>query len=149
MTQKHWGQSASVLGLVMLACTAAGQEPAGTGAQLKEKAQEAVKAVKKGVNAAEEGIRQEYDRARAGIHSMGVASRVYGRLHWDKALHDSKIDLTVQNDGSVTLTGTVADSKAKAKAVELTVDTVGVVRVIDLLTTPQSTTAPAKASRVR
>jgi hyperosmotically inducible protein len=147
MTQKQLGLSASVLGFMLVAWTAAAQDQKGTGEQLQDKARDAVNAVKKGVSAAEEGIRQEYERARAGIQKMGVASRVYGRIHWDKALHDSKIELKVQTDGTVTLTGTVPDAKAKAKAVELAVETVGIVRVIDLLSTPQSTTAPAKASR--
>ncbi|HEV3121776.1 MAG TPA: BON domain-containing protein [Isosphaeraceae bacterium] len=149
MTRKLLSFSASVLCITLLAWTAAGQEPKGAGEQIKEKAREAVTAVKKGVNAAEEGIRQEYERARAGIQNMSVSSRVYSRLHWDKALHTSKIDVKVQNEGTVTLTGTVADSKAKAKAVELAVDTVGVVRVIDLLSLPASTTAPAKAAAAK
>ena len=43
------------------------------------------------------------------------------------------IDLTVTSDGAVTLTGSVADAKAKARAVELTRETVGVSKVVDTL----------------
>ena len=64
---------------------------------------------------------------------MGVESRVYGRIHWDKALNDASIDLTVTADGVITLTGTVADAKAKARAVDLTKETVGVTKVVDTL----------------
>jgi len=64
---------------------------------------------------------------------MGIESRVYGRIHWDKALNDATIELTATEDGVITLNGTVADSKAKAKAVELTKDTVGVIKVVDQL----------------
>ena len=64
---------------------------------------------------------------------MGVQSRVYSRLHWDKDLNDAKIDLEFK-DGTATLRGTVKTVKAKAKAVELARDTVGVDRVVDQLT---------------
>ena len=62
---------------------------------------------------------------------MEVSARVYGRLHWDKALNGSKVDIEVTEGGHTTLTGVVADAKAKAKAVELTRDTVGVTQVVD------------------
>ena len=63
-----------------------------------------------------------------------MSARVYGRLHWDKALNGSKVDIEVTEGGHTTLTGVVADAKAKAKAVELTRDTVGVTQVVDQLT---------------
>jgi osmotically-inducible protein OsmY len=144
MTRKYFGIAASVGALMLLALTSAAQESKSTGQQLKEKAGEAAQAVKKGVSSAEDAIKRQYESARAGVHNLGVDMRVYGRLHWDKALHDSKIDTTVQQNGVVTLRGMVPDAKAKAKAVELAADTVGVTQVVDLLTTPQPTAAPAK-----
>ena len=48
---------------------------------------------------------------------MDVASRVYGRLHWDKTLTTSTLDLDVKG-GVATLRGAVPDAKAK-EAVEL------------------------------
>ncbi len=66
-------------------------------------------------------------------------------MHWDKALNSSKVDIEVREGGHITLTGVVADAKAKAKAVELTRDTVGVTQVVDQLTiTPPPTTTPAE-----
>jgi osmotically-inducible protein OsmY len=65
---------------------------------------------------------------------MGVEARVYGRLHWDKALYDAKIDLEARKDGVLTLRGTVPDAAARAKAVALARETVGVTEVIDQLT---------------
>ena len=64
---------------------------------------------------------------------MDIASARYGRLHWDKTLTTSTLDLDVQG-GIATLRGTVPDAKAKVKAVELAEDTVGVSKVIDQLT---------------
>ena len=77
---------------------------------------------------------------------MGVASRVYGRLHWDKALETSTLDLEV-NNGVATLRGEVPERKAKARAVELARETVGITQVIDQLAIqPPSQTAPATST---
>jgi hypothetical protein len=63
---------------------------------------------------------------------MDLATRVYGRLHWDKYLNTSVADLEVQND-IVTLRGTVPDAKVHTKAIELTHDTVDTNEVVDQL----------------
>jgi len=103
----------------------------------------AVQSIKRGAQGAGEAIKDQYNKARTSIHNMGVSSRVYGRLHWDKALNGSKVDIDVKEDGVATLTGVVPDLKAKAKAVDLTRDTVGVTQVIDQLTiTPPPTVTP-------
>ena len=60
---------------------------------------------------------------------MGVVSRVYGRLHWDKSLHSSQFVVKAEG-GTVTIRGTVPDEAAKAKAISLTHDTFGVTHVI-------------------
>jgi len=156
----------TVSGAFWAAVSLAQQEPPpvapqeGVAAKAGEKLDEFGRAIRRGLYDAEETVRgglnktgdtvrEGFARTKESVQGMGLVPRVYGRLHWDKALHESKIEVKVQDGGTVTLTGTVADSKAKAKAVELTVETVGVVRVNDLLTTPQSTTAPAKSSGAR
>ena len=65
---------------------------------------------------------------------MEVVSRVYSRLHWDKALTTSNMELEVQAGGIAILTGIVPDEAAKAKALTLTAETVGVIQVVDQLT---------------
>jgi osmotically-inducible protein OsmY len=148
MTRKLRGSvvCTCTLGLLAVAWAAAAQEPKkGTGELLKEKVGGAVQSVKKGAAAAEHAVQEQYERAKSSVHSMGVEARVYGRLHWDKALQGAKIDMKVK-DGVVTLHGTVADAKAKVKAVELTMDTVGVTQVVDQLTALAGTPEPAKAS---
>ena len=62
-----------------------------------------------------------------------MVGRVYARLHWDKALYVASISVDVGKDGNTTLRGTVADERAKAKAEQLTGDTVGVQRVVNEL----------------
>ena len=143
MKRMHLGLAVAVTGLFLAPWAALAQEPKTTGERIKEKASGAVNALKKGVANAEEGIKDQYNRASGAVHSMGVENRVYSRLHWDKALNASKIESSVK-DGVVTLRGTVPDIKAKAKAVELAADTVGVTKVVDNLTVLASTTpAPA------
>ncbi len=106
------------------------------------KLDEAGRSFKKGLEEAGDAIRGQFERARNSVHNMDVASRVYGRLHWDKALTSSNIDLDVKN-GVATLRGAVPDSKAKVKAVELAEDTVGITKVTDQLTIqPPSQTTP-------
>lgn len=116
--------------------------PKTTTEKLKEKAGGVVQSIKKGAASAEEAIKNQYARAKDAVVKMGIEGRVYARLHWEKALNGSKIELSAPKKGVIALSGTVADPKAKAKAVELTADTIGVDEVVDHLTV-QSDTAPA------
>jgi|SRR6185312_14708987 len=123
-----------------------GQEPSppSTAKRVGEKFDSAVQSIKRGAKGAEETIQQQYARARTAVHNMGVSGRIYARLHWDKDLQTAKIEIDVKEGGAATLRGTVPDTKAKTKAVELTMDTVGVAKVVDQLTIqPAAETTPA------
>jgi osmotically-inducible protein OsmY len=80
---------------------------------------------------------------------MGIEGRVYARLHWDKNLAGSKIELAAPKPGVIALNGTVGDAKAKAKAVELTTDTVGVTEVMDNLTIVPTEGTPVPATTAK
>jgi len=148
MLRMYGGLAGSLLGIALLAAPGLAQDakdapradepkPSGT-------FDSAVQTLKKGASQAGDAITGQYNKARSAVHNMSMASRIYGRLHWDKALNGSNIDIDVKGDGVATLTGVVADLVAKAKAVELTRDTVGVTQVVDqLTTTPPPTTTPA------
>ena len=100
--------------------------------KVKEKLDSAAQSIKKGARSAADAVKEQYHRARESVHGLGEHGRIYARLHWDKHLQGAKIEITVK--GSVaTLTGTVPDAKAKAKALELTQDTVGITEVVDHL----------------
>jgi hyperosmotically inducible periplasmic protein len=111
------------------------------------KLDEAGRKIKKGLEKAEDTVREAFHRTRDSVHGMGILARVYGRLHWDKALHSSSLTIRIEN-GAVALRGAVPNAAAKAKAVELAAETVGVTKVVDELTVPASeaetTRAPAK-----
>jgi len=112
------------------------QQDQGPAEKAGSKLDEAGRSFRKGLEDARDAIREQFTRVRASVHNMDVASRGYGRLHWDKTLTTSTLDLDVQG-GVATLRGAVPNAKAKAKAVELAEDTVGISKVIDQLTIQQ------------
>lgn len=149
MIRKYGPIAGAVCGLAILAGMCTAQEPKDKGSSVGDKVDSAVQSLKKGARDAGDAIREQYHKMRTSVHDMGVSARIYGRLHWDKALTDAKIDIDVRKDGMTTLTGTVADLKAKTKAVDLARDTVGVSEVVDRLTiaptpTPADSTTPGK-----
>ncbi len=89
------------------------------------------KTIKRGVLGAEAAVSDGFARTRSGVHNMEVVSRIYSRLHWEKALTTSNLEIVMKADGVAVLTGIVPNATAKDKAVSLTADTVGVVQVID------------------
>ena len=105
--------------------------------------------VRGGLNKTGETVREGFARTRETVQSMGIPSRVYGRLHWDKEFHGTSLFVKAEG-GTVTVRGTLSDEAAKAKAIDLIKDTVGVTRVIDQLTvlsSSESTNRPAAAKR--
>ncbi len=87
--------------------------------------------MKRGFQSAGNAVQGGFLKTRTSVHNMEVVSRVYSRLHWDKALTTSNLELEVTNGGIATLTGVVPDAEAKAKALALTSETVGVMQVVD------------------
>jgi hyperosmotically inducible periplasmic protein len=85
--------------------------------------------VREGLNRTGDTVRDGFARTKESVQGMGLVPRVYGRLHWDKALHSSRF-LVKAEGGTVTIRGTVPDDAAKAKLISLTKDTVGVTRVV-------------------
>ncbi len=104
-----------------------------TGKRVGEKLDEAGRSIKGGLNRAGTATKEAFARTRTSVHNMGVESRVYGRIHWDRTLNDALIELTASADGVITLNGTVADARAKLRAVDLARETVGVTQVVDAL----------------
>ncbi len=115
------------------------QEP-GAGQKVGQKLDEAAQDIKAGLRKAGESAKEQFGKAKSSVNNMTVESRVYGRIHWDKALNDAAIELSVGDDGVITLDGTVATAKAKARAVALTQETVGVTKVVDRLAVRPATT---------
>jgi hyperosmotically inducible protein len=144
MLRRLWTRAVPAAAFLLLTAglAAVGQDDKTTGEKIKEKAGEIGSTIKRGAVSVEEALKAQFQRARAAVTKMGVESRVYARLHWDKALAGSKIELTAPRAGAIRLSGVVPDAKARAKAVELATDTVGVTEVIDNLAV-QTTATPA------
>jgi osmotically-inducible protein OsmY len=98
--------------------------------------------VDEGLEKLTEGIQQAWRDVRKTVDQLGVQGRVYGRLRWDKALADAEIDVDIQEPNTIILTGGVPDDAARAKAVQLAHDTVGVQQVIDRLQLELPSTEP-------
>ena len=82
------------------------------------------------------------------VHEQQVIARVYSRLHWDKALVGSSLEVEVFADGTTVLRGAVADEATRKRASALTRDTVGVTRVVDELVVAPARVIEAPASTV-
>jgi hyperosmotically inducible protein len=85
-------------------------------------------------------LRKTWADFRKSVDELSVQGRVYGRLHWDKAIGSAPIEITVQNENIVTLSGSVPNEAARHTAVSLANDTVGVRQVVDHLTVGSTTT---------
>jgi osmotically-inducible protein OsmY len=136
------------------------QEPPQEGVASKagEKIDEVGRAIRKGILDAEETVREGlnktggtmregFAKTRESVQAMSLVPRVYGRLHWDKALHSSPLFVKAEG-GTVTIRGTVPDDATKERAIGLVKDTVGVTRVIDQISAlSASATTPRSAPR--
>ena len=109
------------------------QQSKGTGEAVGGAVDGVVESIKRGAKSTTETLQEQYQRAKSSVHGMTVQARAYGRLHWDKDLNDAKLDLEMK-DGTAILRGTVKSLQARAKAIALARDTVGVDRVDDHLT---------------
>ncbi len=87
------------------------------------------------------GVHNAFARTRAVVHDQEVIARVYSRIHWDKTLVGSVLELEVRDGGTTILRGSVPDAAAKRRAVTLARDTVGVTHVVDEL----AVLSPARA----
>jgi hyperosmotically inducible periplasmic protein len=135
----------AIVGLVLHG-TLAAQEPTppaeqGVGTKIGE-------SVDRGLNQLGEKLRRGWADIRKSVDELTVQGRVYGRLRWDKALATAPIEITVQNENVVALSGSVPDAAAHNTAVRLAQDTIGVGKVVDNLTVSSTTTstAPAKTT---
>jgi hyperosmotically inducible protein len=80
-------------------------------------------------------VRKKFEVVQTDVQRMGAHHRVYARLHWDKMLHGSNVEVHLLRDGAVLLRGVVPDAEAKQRAILLAGETEGVSGVVDELTT--------------
>jgi hyperosmotically inducible protein len=130
------------IGMLVMAGRLAAEPPTqqvqpGLGEQIGEQ-------LDRGVEQLGHQLQRGWAEVRQTVDRMGVQGRVYGRLHWDKALTQAAIDIEVQGQDVVVLTGTVPDDAARRTAVKLAQDTVGVRQVMDKLAIAPPTPASSQ-----
>lgn len=129
--------AASAMAIALIASSQTAQaQPGPIGQGLED----AGRAVKRGFQSAGQAVSGGFQKTRTSVHNMEVVSRVYSRLHWDKALTNATMEIEVQAGGIAILTGIVPNEAAKTKALTLTAETVGVIKVIDQLSVAAITT---------
>jgi hypothetical protein len=143
------GGLGTLLALGLAAATA--QEP-GVGQKLGQALDNAGRKVRDEAESTTEAVRRRFDTMAADVHRMGTIPRVYSRLHWDKALNGSRIEVHGLRAGVVGLRGVVPDEAARKRAEELAASTVDVQQVVNELTiaapsAPAAPAAPAPAAR--
>jgi hyperosmotically inducible periplasmic protein len=111
---------------------AAAQQQPGTAERIGEK-------IDRGLSQLGAELSEAWADVRRGVEKMGVEGRVYGRLHWDKALDGAKLDIGVRESNTVVLSGSVRTDVARQKAEQLARDTVGVSNVVNQLTVAPQT----------
>jgi len=129
----------AVLAICLLCTTGAAQAPpqptpqpqTGTATQIGEK-------IDRGLTQIGTELSQAWAEARKSIEKMGVQGRVYGRLHWDKDLEGSKLEISVRDNQIIVLAGNVATAATKQKAEQLASDTIGVNSVVNELSVTSS-----------
>lgn len=114
-------------GMTSLSATAQQPEREGIGERIGEQ-------LDRGLKDLTSELRQGWAEVRRSVEKLGVEGRVYSRLHWDKSLTSAELEIDVEDEGVVILTGTVPDAAARRKALQLAEDTVGVQQVVDRLT---------------
>lgn len=134
MRKTHLAIGSTLLGAVAVAWAGVGRAQQGVGERVGESLDDAGKVIKRGLQRSGEAVRDSFARTKTSVQNMGIEARIYGRLHWDKDLNGSSIELEVRNASEAILRGAVPTAALKSKAVALTRDTVGVARVIDQLT---------------
>ena len=133
MIRHRWILGIAAVAAIVGVSSLSAQEPKTITEKIKAKAGSAVESIKKGAASAEGAISNQFHKAKGAVTNMEIEARVYARIHWDKTLAGSKIELGAPKVGVISLTGTVGSDKAKAKAIELAGDTVGVTEVVDNL----------------
>jgi hyperosmotically inducible periplasmic protein len=119
----------------------------GLGERLGQGLDDVGRGLRRGAVDVTDSMRRGFETVRGDVQRMALPQRVYSRLHWDKALVNSKIEVQVFRGNVVLLRGSVPDPATRARAVELATSTADVREVIDELVplVKHGTSAPVPA----
>lgn len=159
MTRVRWTIAGGMLGLGLAAWSGAGRDRRGSSEADGGTIDGAVRTFTQGVQDASDTVRDKLTSARASARNLGIEQQIANRLRQDKTLEADRIEVHVEDESTAVLKGLVPDEDSKEKAVQLTRDTRGVLKVIDHLAVPppprvitsprEDDEAPAVATRSR
>ncbi len=101
--------------------------------------------IKDEANHVSSAVAQRFEAAKSDVHKLPVQHRVYSRIHWDKSLHNVKVEVHMLRDGVVLLRGTVPTEAARRHVVELASESFGVTKVINDLSLPSKVSSAQSA----
>lgn len=101
-----------------------------------EKVQGAAGSISRGVRSTSASLMDGLKRGRAQARNSELGSQVRTRLLQDKTLEAGKIEVRIEGENTAILEGLVPSADDKDKAVSLTGDTRGILRVVDRLAVP-------------
>ena len=136
MTRVRWTIAGGLFGLGLAAWAGAGRDRRGPAEADAGTIDGAVRTITQGVQDASDTVRDKFTTARASARNLGIEQQITTRLRQDKTLEANRIEVHVEDESTAVLKGLVPDDESKEKAVQLTRDTRGVLKVIDHLAVP-------------
>jgi hypothetical protein len=128
-SRTRWTIAGILLGLGVAGWAGLAREQGGTSEGLGR----AVETIAAGIHDASETVRDKLAAAQSSARNLGIEQQISARLHGDKTFDANRIEVHVEEEGTAVLRGLVPNDEAKERAVELTQDTKGVLKVVDHL----------------
>src|SRR5262245_61283491 len=125
--------AAGLLAAGVLTCAGYAQQGGGLAERLGQGLDDVGRGLRRGAVEVTDTMRRGFETVRVDVQRMALPQRGYSRLHWDRALVDSRIEVRVFRGNAVLLRGTVPDQAARRRAVDLASSTADVKEVIDEL----------------
>jgi hypothetical protein len=132
LSRTLWVIAGVAIGVVGAAWTGVGQDHRGPANGVGG----AVRTFAQGVQEASSSVRDRFAAARISARNLGLEQQIKSRLQGDKTFDAERIEVQVADESTAILKGLVPDAAAKEKAVTLTRDTRGVLKVMDHLAVP-------------
>lgn len=96
----------------------------------------AFRKLSQGIQDTTANVRDRISDVQSSAHLMSLSAKVKDRLSREKSIDDDRIEVETKDKGTVVLKGQVPTRDDKSKAVDITRETEGVLRVEDRLSVP-------------
>jgi hypothetical protein len=138
LTRLRWLAGGAAFGLLLAAWSGGLSDRYGEPEGFVGTMRSAWRHVTKGVKYASAHIRDCCSESGTSVRNLGLGQQIETRLCQDKKLDAEGITVQIDEEGTAVLRGLVPDAAHKDKALALTRDTRGVMKVVDHLAVPPS-----------